>query len=480
MTLKKAPNKEGATRNYITRSQALKRLQVSLADFQRLCILKGVYPRDVARGGTLTSKGINRKKLKKDKIYYHVNDVRYLAAGELLNKFRDISAHLKRHRKLVMRGEKYDAKLASQKKPRYTLAAVVKERCPALVNAVADLDDAVSTIAAVAALPADNKRGIDPKVVDACQLHLQHYLKYVSETRCLRKTFISIKGFYFQAEILGETVTWILPHCFSQELPEEVDFKVIATFVEYYIELLKLVNFKLYSMAGLTYPPVLKPEFVNVAKEFVHMDVAGGTAVTEGVFSGLRFFISPEVPLVPAALVVISAGGALSDFDNATHVIIDRPVKEVDSTKDYVQPQYVFDCLNCGIPLPVQQYAPGVPLPHHLSPFVDDLAVPDRQVELDRLIQEASQRGLTNDDPEDLKTQRMKFQEEIKKETGMVSAEPPSPIWPQTEEMKEMSKALMPKKTRRLLSKIEYGEKRKAEAAEKLRQKKQVIKNKLK
>ncbi|KAK1938604.1 pescadillo N-terminus family protein [Babesia divergens] len=468
MTLKKAPNKEGATRNFITRSQALKKLQVSLRDFQRLCILKGVYPRDVARGGTLTSKGINRKKLKKDKVYYHVNDVRYLGSGDLLARFRDISAHLKRYRKLVKRGEHFDAKLADRKKPKYSLAPIVKERCPALVNAVSELDDAVSTIAAVAALPADSKKGIDSKVVAACNQHLQHFLKYVSETRCLKKTFISIKGYYFQAEILGETVTWILPHCFSQEIPDEVDFNVIMTFVEYYTELLKLVNFKLYSMSNFSYPPVVRPEFVNIGNEFVYMNISGGTTVPQGIFCGMRFCLSPEVPLVPTSLVILSSGGTLSDLPNATHVIVDRDVKEMDPKKDYIQPQYVFDCLNCGILLPVQQYAPGVKLPHHLSPFVDDLAVPDRQVELDKLIQEASQGYLNSDEPEDLKSQRIMFQEDIKQETQL------------TDEMKEMSKALMPKKHRRLLSKIDFAERRKAEAADKLKKKKEAIKNKTK
>ncbi|ORM40681.1 Pescadillo -like protein [Babesia sp. Xinjiang] len=468
MTLKKKPNTEGATRNYITRTQAIRRLQVSLKDFQRLCILKGVYPRDVARGNTLTSKGINRKKLKKDKIYYHINDVRYLGSGDLLAKFRDIRAHLKRYRKLVARGELYDAKIREKKCPTYSLASIVKERCPALVNAVAELDDAVSTIAAVAALPSDTKNGVAPKLSRACHLHLQHFLKYVSEMRCLKKTFISIKGFYFQAEILGETVTWILPHCFSQAIPDEVDFKVISTFVEYYIELVKLVNFKLYSMAGLSYPPSVRPEFENVGDEFIHLETTGGVSVSDGLFSGMRFFMFPEVPMVPTSLVIISSGGMLSDLENATHVIVDRPVKEIDPKKDYVQPQYVYDCLNCGILLPVQQYAPGATLPHHLSPFVDDLAVPDRQVELDKLIKEALHQNLPDDDPEDVKVQRAKYQEDLKEETEMTS------------EMKEMSKALMTKKTKRLLSKIEFGKQRKAEAAEKLRQKKQAIKNKTK
>lgn len=39
---------------------------------------------------------------------------------------------------------------------------------------------------------------------------------YIGRTHALRKVFASVKGFYFQAEVLGQMVTWLVPHQLAQ------------------------------------------------------------------------------------------------------------------------------------------------------------------------------------------------------------------------------------------------------------------------
>jgi len=79
---------KGSVSQYLTRSNAIRRLQLTLQDFRRLCILKGVYPREP-----------KRKLQGNDKTYFHLKDLKILEHDTLLEKFRDIKAHLKRYKK---------------------------------------------------------------------------------------------------------------------------------------------------------------------------------------------------------------------------------------------------------------------------------------------------------------------------------------------------------------------------------------------
>lgn len=133
------------------------------------------------------------------------------------------------------------------------------------------------------------------------------------------------------------------------------------------------------------------------------------------VFRGLRIFINREVPLRPVYFTLLSGGAqavgwergadipgsagpgsAFAAYDEAiTHQVVDRPVDqlEIRPGREYVQPQWVFDSFNTGVPLPIAPYAPGRAPPPHLSPFVDDKAegyVPRQREILDRFAAEAT------------------------------------------------------------------------------------------
>ena len=65
----------GTVVNYISRTKAIKKLQITLRDFRRLCILKGVYPRDPKKSPD-----------GKSKTYYSIKDIYFLVS--LLFSFR--------------------------------------------------------------------------------------------------------------------------------------------------------------------------------------------------------------------------------------------------------------------------------------------------------------------------------------------------------------------------------------------------------
>jgi hypothetical protein len=67
--------------------------------------------------------------------------------------------------------------------------------------------------------------------------------------------FISVKGMYYQVEVHGQTITWLMPHQFPHFVSRDVDFRIMDTFVEFYITLITFVNYKLFNSFNLRYPP---------------------------------------------------------------------------------------------------------------------------------------------------------------------------------------------------------------------------------
>ncbi|XP_023793538.1 pescadillo homolog [Cyanistes caeruleus] len=227
------------------------------------------------------------------------------------------------------------------------------------------------------------------QTIQLCRRLAVEFQNYVIASRSLRKVFLSIKGIYYQAEVLGQPITWITPYTFAHDHPTDVDYRVMATFTEFYTTLLGFVNFRLYHSLNLQYPPKidsqaedeLKPaegkEYAMDSESYLerlsalsaslarvvaptHEDeveidefpVEGETAELmdakkkeqealekhKKLFEGLRFFLNREVPREPLAFVIRSFGGQVSwdkslcigaTYDAAdpsiTHHIIDRP-----------------------------------------------------------------------------------------------------------------------------------------------------------
>lgn len=485
----KKKGQAGAAKNYVTRNQAIRKLQISLPDFRQLCIWKGIYPREPR----------SKKKVSKSSTasttFYYAKDIQYLLHEPLLQKFRDQKVLEKKISKALGRGDVSDAKRlegnASRPdktgKPRYTLDHVVRERYPTFVDALRDLDDCLSMLFLFANLPSTSS--VPAKMIARCErlcLEFQHYLIV---SRSLTKSFLSIKGIYYQANIQGEDILWLVPYKFNQRIVGDVDFRIMGTFVEFYMTLLSFVNFRLYTSIGIKYPPKFdavkdenaaelgaftlegkalvgaeepkkledashKPDpktqaAVNkVLKTLQNGDATDGTEETENgateteeanasaidkfepaapggdvlmqpsangsdhktLFSNFTFYLSRETPRQSLEFILkafgckrvgwdpVLGGGAFTTDEldpNITHQIVDRPPIQAAMEEDgdaednqtsqklaanrrvpgrtYVQPQWVWDCINDVELKEPHLYGPGASLPPHLSPFVQSV-----------------------------------------------------------------------------------------------------------
>ncbi|CAI4218925.1 unnamed protein product, partial [Parascedosporium putredinis] len=277
----KKKGQAGAAKNYITRNQAIRKLQLTLPDFRKLCIWKGIYPREPR----------NRRKANKSATesttFYYTKDIQYLLHEPILDKFREQKALEKKISRALGRGDFGDAKRLEVNaarpektgKSHYTLDHVIRERYPTFVDALRDLDDCLSMLSLFASLPSTSS--VPAKMIARCErlcLEFQHYL---IESQSLRKSFLSIKGIYYQANIMGEDIMWIVPYKFKQNLSGDIDFRIMGTFVEFYMTLLGFVNFRLYTSRGLRYPPKFDQAKDDEAAELAAFTLEGNTVTTE-------------------------------------------------------------------------------------------------------------------------------------------------------------------------------------------------------
>lgn len=320
--------------------------------------------------------------------------------------------------------------------PELKIDHIVKERYPTFIDAVKDLDDCLTLLFLFSTFP--SLKYVPREQSALCRRLTIEFMHAVIASKSLRYCFISIKGYYFQADIKGQKVTWLVPHYhpFQPQSRSEVDFRMMSIFVEFYTIMLGFVNYRLYNQMNLVYPPqfganVLQDTQLTLSDEqaFVSDRIAalnvdilkvdstlaeqeadedlldGDLMDTENdsekvkkmkaraaderrlknLFKGLKVFVNREVPREPLVFLIrclngkvswdktLFAGATFDETDETiTHQIVDRPsIGKKYMSRDYVQPQWVFDCINQRQLLPTNKYFMGAVLPPHLSPFVD-------------------------------------------------------------------------------------------------------------
>lgn len=370
-------------RKYITRNKAVRYLKVSLAEFRKICIVKGVFPQ------------VPPTKFAGNTTYYLKKDIAFVSHDPLIQKLRDIRANAKHAKKLEGRGDPTGAKLMRARTPLYSLDHVITERYPTFEAALRDLDDALSLVFLFANLSADTAPA---KVTANCARLAREWSAFVAATGSLVKAFASVKGFYYQAVVGGIPVTWLVPHKFQLAVPEEVDLRVLSTFSELYQTLVGFVLYRLYTVElKHEYPPSTSDasdymlHLVNHLRAHIQASALSFPRANGLPFQSLRVYVSREVPREPAETVLLSGGADIltlsatqEDVTAApvTHCIVDRPPHNIQGVagsvvagRDYVQPQWMLDSLNTRAALPVADYRAGAVLPAHVSPFLDDAVV---------------------------------------------------------------------------------------------------------
>ena len=231
----------------------------------------------------------------------------------------------------------------------------------------------------------------------------------------------------------------------------------------------------------------------------------------QNLFKGLKFFLNREVPRESLVFVIRSFGGSVSwdkrlfagaTFDETdetiTHQIVDREdIQSKYLNRYYIQPQWVYDCVNARMLLPVQQYFIGTILPPHLSPFVEETEgdyVPPEKLALKNLQAMDSNEGVEQESEQDdeeeeevvkkqTKKRKTNANDNIELNEKSMAVRPGSTVVEDKQRMakqekdeeKRLAVMMIPKKKKRLYSKIMFGKKRKAKEVEKMKAKRKAF-----
>lgn len=391
---------KGQATLFLSRKRAMKRLGLSLKDFRRICILKGVFPRQP-----------NRKLDKAHRTYYHIKDIRYLESDKLIDHLANEKIFRRKLTKAIAKKDRLRIRRLKANKPELNVDHIIRQRYPRFEQALNELSDPLSLLSLISSFPGHRLYKIPPQTTRAYKLLMDMFKALVVKKRLLSKVFLATKGVYYEAMLSKDIpVVWIEPYESTAVLPVDVDYKMLMTFSHFHSSLLKFTMARLYKLSRVQFPPTLAEEsqlttyggfsladmeaqegdqkMVDAEfeqNEMIRQMKDWNHGKNTNLFQDLVFFISREVRKPIFEFLAKSFGARVvhseDNFNSAeyrngdvTHVISDRRLehikdKEAFPNREIAQPQWICDCINFNHLLATRDYLPGKPLPPHLSPF---------------------------------------------------------------------------------------------------------------
>ncbi|ELA42874.1 uncharacterized protein VICG_00189 [Vittaforma corneae ATCC 50505] len=348
---------------YVSRKTAVQKLNVSEKQFDKLSVMLGIYP------VVADSKNCYDKV---DGWYYRIEDVKTMFYSEtygILN--RNLKKEAKRQKMLKFQQIERASKVIDEE---FDLIDLVKQKYGSLGQSVDDLGNTLK-----------NLYIIDLLSIDYVKEELESFRKFIIERKLLSKAFMSKKGIYFGFNVEKIIVCWMVPYPganladFVEEKVDSPDAKTVCNFDFLDFGSLSEEESEAAEITHTNSPDKLDISLLKYASPLlkIHLKLCvhkfgilypKENGKKAGIFKNMRFFIDVKSISEQIAFVILSLDGEVASYGQAKFIITET-VDAIDPENIYLQPQYVFDCLNQSKILPYDLYFVGKELPPHISPF---------------------------------------------------------------------------------------------------------------
>ncbi|OQS55073.1 pes1 [Ecytonucleospora hepatopenaei] len=346
---------------FITKKKAALELKVNVNEFNKLCVYCSILP--------IIPKKEKQKMDSGDDFYYRIEDIKLIAKSSFYKVFMSNKIKEEKQEKYVSEGM-----LEKAKKIRLNpeeLIPLVKNRFKSFGESLCNVGESLSFMHLAKLF----KMEFDFTILD-------EFYDFVFNNNLIKYVFLGKKGIFYQVNIEDKMVLWKKPYNLSdntkaklktlsntkqntvnnKEKLEDTKYFNCSTFtLKNQAELKGFDKNKSYLEYGI---PVLNMHVKLVLYKLKSMDFKKEKSI---IFDNLTFKIESKSLEHDLSNLIVFLGGKI-DSKTST-IVLCEDVIDFDSSKMYIHPQFVFDCLNKNELLNIDDYKIGKKIPQHVSPF---------------------------------------------------------------------------------------------------------------